>query len=92
MGVRTCLHSLTIISFSNSYVLIPVFWTPSGSLTSAILRGLALTNKRTQTRKIIGKACKTSIGNETILDGLVLSGDGLLSRLSLLCQFEVRFG
>ena len=28
----------------------------------------------------------------TILDGLILLGDGLLSRLSLLCQFEVRFG
>jgi hypothetical protein len=29
---------------------------------------------------------------EMILVGLVLLGDGLLSMLSLLCQFEVRFG
>jgi hypothetical protein len=63
--------------------------------TSSILRGLVSIGKKTQTRKVTSKACKTSISNqseETILDGLVLLGDGLLSRLSPLCQYEVRFG
>ena len=63
--------------------------------TSSILRVLASTSKKTQTREITSKAWKTSISNqrkETILNGLVLLGDGLLSRLSLLCQFEVRLG
>ena len=58
--------------------LAPVFWASSGSLTSSILRGVASTNKRTQTRKITSKACKTNIGNQSILDGLVLLGDGLV--------------
>ena len=69
-----------------------VLWTPLGSLMSSILRNLASTSKRIQTWKITNKECKTSINKQTILDGLVLLGDGLLSRLSLLRQSEVRFG
>ena len=57
---------------------VPVFRTPLGSLMSPILRGLASTNKRTQTRKITSKACKTSTDNQSILDGLVLLDDGLV--------------
>ena len=92
MGVRTCLYSLTIISFSDSCLSVPIIWTPSGSLMPSILRGLASTSKGTQTRKITSKTCKTSMNKRTVLEGLVLLGVGLSSRLSLLRQPEVRFG
>jgi hypothetical protein len=59
---------------------VPVFWAPSCSLTSSILHGLASTSRETQPRKITSKACNTSIDNQSILYGLVLLGDGLLSR------------
>ena len=78
-------------SFADDYILVqfpipfaPFFGTPSGSLTSFILRDLASTNKRTHTWKITSKACKTSIGKQTILDGLVLLGDGLLTRVIII--------
>ena len=65
---------------------VPVFRAPSGSLTSSILRGLVSINKENK------KQCmKNKHRQSVILDGLVLLDDGLLLRLSLLCQFEVRF-
>ena len=80
--------------FADDYILIrfpisfaPVFKTPLGFLMSSILRGLASTNKETQTRKITSKACKTIISKQMILDGLVLLGGGWLTRVITIASF-----
>jgi hypothetical protein len=72
VGVRTCLHSLMIISSSNSCVscsclldsiefhrVLHVFY-PTWS---------SVNKQDAQTRKITIKACKTRIGNQSILNG-----------------------
>jgi hypothetical protein len=77
VDVRTCLHSLTIISLSNSCVsysclldsiefhrLLYIFYPTRSSIDK----------QEAQTRKITIKACKTRIGSQSILDGLALEG------------------
>jgi hypothetical protein len=69
VGVRTCLHLLTIITLSDPYVSCSCLLDSIGFRrvlsTSSILRGLASTSNKTQTRKITGKTCKTSIANQS---------------------------
>jgi len=78
VGVRTCLHLLTIISSSNSCVSYSYLLDSIGFSHISYPTRSSVDKQENTNKEITSKACKTSIGNQSILDGLVLLGDGLV--------------
>ena len=78
MGVRTCLHSLTIRSFFDSYVLCSCLLDFIG-FSHIFYPTWCSVDKQENTNKENNKqGMQTSIGNQLTLVGLVLLDDGLV--------------
>ena len=78
MGVRTCLHSQTITSSSDSYTSCSCLMGFIGFSHVFYPTQSSADKQEHANKEIASKACKTSIGNQSILDGLVLLDDGLV--------------